>query len=141
MATDSQDTRKAKAAAAKAAATARGNALREKAAQSGAGKGISGFIEFIRSQGVVGLAIGFIIGTQAKALVDQMSNSFVNPLLGLIVGSGDGLTSQVFSLTFGEKTATFSWGAFVYALINFFIIAAIIYFTFRLLRLDKLDKK
>lgn len=138
---DSEETKKAKAAAAKAAATARGRALREKAAATRTGKGLQGFVDFIRSQGVVGLAIGFVIGTQAKALVDQMSNSFVNPLLGLIVGSGDGLTSKTFDLTLSDKTATFTWGAFVYSLINFLIIAAIIYFTFRILRLDKLDKK
>jgi len=100
-----------------------------------------GFVEFIRSQGVVGLAIGFIIGTQAKVLVDQLSSSFVNPLLGLLIGSGDNLSSAKFSLTLGDNTADFGWGAFVYALINFIIIAAIIYFTFKWLHLDKLDKK
>ncbi len=99
-----------------------------------------GFLEFVRTQGVVGLAIGFTIGAQAKVLVDQLTLSFVNPILGLIVGSGDGLSSKVFHLTFNGQTATFAWGAFVYSLINFFVIAAIIYFTFRWLKLDKLDK-
>lgn len=102
---------------------------------------LHGFAEFVRTQGVVGLAIGFVIGTQAKALVDQMSSSFINPLLGLIVGNGEGLTNQSFSLTFAGSTAVFKYGAFLYALINFVIIAAIIYFTFKWLRLDKLDKK
>jgi large conductance mechanosensitive channel len=138
--TDSAETKKAKAAAAKAAATARGNALREKAAKTGAGKGLAGFIEFFRKQGVVGLAIGFVVGTQARMLVDQFNSSFVNPILGLVVGTGDGLTAQTFDLTVGGKTATFTWGAFVYSLINFFTVALIIYFVFRLLRLDKLDK-
>ncbi len=101
----------------------------------------TGFVEFIRTQGVVGLAIGFIIGTQAKVLVDQFSSSFVNPLLGLLLGSGESLTGQQFSLTIGNDTAVFSWGQFVFVLINFIITAAIIYFTFRWLRLDKLDKK
>ena len=101
----------------------------------------SGFVEFMRTQGVVGLAIGFIIGTQAKVLVDQFNVSFINPLLGLVIGSGDNLTSQHFSLTLGKNTAVFNWGQFVFVLINFMITAAIIYFTFKWLRLDKLDKK
>lgn len=101
----------------------------------------SGFVEFMRTQGVVGLAIGFIIGTQAKVLVDQLNASFINPLLGLVIGSGDNLTAQNFSLTLGKNTAVFNWGQFVFVLINFMITAAIIYFTFKWLRLDKLDKK
>jgi len=101
----------------------------------------SGFVEFLRTQGVVGLAIGFIIGTQAKVLVDQLNASFINPLLGLMLGSGNNLTAEKFSLTVGNNTAIFSWGAFVFVLINFVITAAIVYFAFRWLRLDKLDKK
>lgn len=138
---DSEETRKAKAAAAKAAATARGRALRDKAAKTGAGKGLAGFVEFFREQGIVGLAIGFIVGAQARILVDQFTNSFVNPLLGLVVGTGDGLSNQVFSLTFGDKTAEFAWGAFVYSFIQFLTVIAIIYVFFRVFRLDKLDKK
>jgi large conductance mechanosensitive channel len=100
-----------------------------------------GFAEFLRTQGVVGLAIGFIIGTQAKVLVDQLSASFINPLLGLMIGGGENLTAEKFALTVGDNTAVFTWGQFVFVLINFIITAAIIYFTFKWLRLDKLDKK
>ena len=100
-----------------------------------------GFLDFIRTQGVVGLAIGFIIGTQAKVLVDQLSASFVNPLLGLMLGSSNNLSGLSFSLSFGGQTAVFAWGQFVFVLINFVITAAIIYFGFKWLRLDKLDKK
>jgi len=100
-----------------------------------------GFVEFLRTQGVVGLAIGFILGTQAKVLVDQFSASFINPILGLMIGGGENLTSQQFSMTIAGNTAVFKWGAFVFVLINFLITAAIIYFVFRWLRLDKLEKK
>lgn len=104
-------------------------------------KNVDGFVDFIRSQGVVGIAIGFILGTQARILVDQFSASFVNPVLGLIVGSSDGLSSKNVYFTVNGETATFAWGAFLYSLINFVIVAAIVYFTFRWLRLDRLDKK
>lgn len=100
-----------------------------------------GFVEFLRTQGVVGLAIGFIIGTQAKVLVDSLNASFINPLLGLMLGSGTNLSAQKFSLTVGSNTAVFTWGQFVFVLINFIITAAIIYFSYKWLRLDKLEKK
>lgn len=100
-----------------------------------------GFVEFLRTQGVVGLAIGFIIGTQAKVLVDQLNVSFINPLIGLMLGSGTNLTGQKFTVTIGGDTAVFAWGQFVFVLINFVITAAIVYFAFKWLRLDKLDKK
>lgn len=101
----------------------------------------SGFIEFIRTQGVVGLAIGFIMGTQAKQLVDQMSRSFVDPMLGLLIGGSKSLSEKTFYVQINSRSGTFAWGAFVYAVINFLIIAALIYFTFMWLKLDKLDKK
>lgn len=100
-----------------------------------------GFVEFLRTQGVVGLAIGFILGTQAKVLVDQFSASFINPILGLMIGGGENLTAQKFSMTINGNTAVFAWGQFVFVMINFVITAAIIYFAFKWLRLDKLDKK
>lgn len=101
---------------------------------------VHGFVEFIRTQGVVGLAIGFVIGVQAKALIDQFSNSFINPFLGLILG-GNTLANQKIYIQINSRGADFLWGAFAMVLINFLIIAAVIYFTFKWLRLDKLDKK
>lgn len=102
---------------------------------------LEGFVEFIRKQGVVGLAIGFIMGIQAKALVDQFSSSFINPLLGLLFNSSQPLSDKTVYVQISTRSATFGWGAFAYAVINFIVIAAVIYFTFKWLRLDKLDKK
>lgn len=122
----------AKAAAAKAAASARKRATKTTE---------SGFLVFIREQGVVGLAIGLVIGTQVKMVVDQLISSFINPLIGLILpGEGD-LSQKKFTLTVGDKTAIFEWGQFVYVLISFIAVAAIIYYIIHGLKLDKIDKK
>ncbi len=104
-------------------------------------KEVQGFADFMREQGVVGLAIGLVIGTQVKTLVDQLLKSFVDPLIGLFMGAGQGLSGKVFTLSLNGKQAVFGWGAFAYTLMDFVIIAAIIYFTFKWLGLDKLDKK
>ena len=102
---------------------------------------VSGFVDFIRTQGVIGLAIGLVIGTQVKSLVDQFLRSFVDPLLGLFIGGGQGLGAKTLYIQVGSRSALFGWGAFLYALIDFITIAAVIFFTFKWLRLDKLDKK
>jgi large conductance mechanosensitive channel len=102
---------------------------------------LEGFIEFIRKQGIVGLAIGFVMGLQAKAMVDQFTASFINPLLGLLFNSSQPLSDKTVYIQINSRSATFGWGAFVYSIINFLIIAGVIYYTFKWLRLDKLDKK
>lgn len=101
---------------------------------------VVGFGDFIRSQGIVALAIGFVVGTQAKQLVDSLTSSFINPIIGLILPGSGTLAGRVFVLNAFGKTTEFRWGGFVYSLINFVVIAAVIYFLFKLLRLDKLDK-
>jgi large conductance mechanosensitive channel len=137
---DSPATRKAKSAAAKAASTARERATRRVAATREK-RPLGGFMDFVREQGVIGLAIGLALGTQVKSLVDQIVASFINPLVGLVLpGQGD-LTKKTFALTVGEKTATFTYGAFLNMLISFIAVAAVIYFVVKGLNLDKIDKK
>lgn len=101
----------------------------------------SGFTTFVREQGVVGLAIGFVLGVQVKALVDQVVASFVNPMLGLVLPGKGSLAEKTFSLTMRGQTQNFGWGAFVFQLITFLMVAFIIYFVFKGLKLDRLDKK
>jgi large conductance mechanosensitive channel len=104
-------------------------------------KQVRGFVDFLREQSVVGLAIGLVLGTQAKVLVDQIVASFFNPLIGLLLPGEGALNQKEFTLTIGGKTAVFGWGAFVTSLITFIIVAAVVYYVFKGLRLDKLDKK
>lgn len=102
---------------------------------------LDGFMDFIRTQGVVGLAIGIVIGTQVKALTDQLVASFINPIVGLVLpGSGD-LAQKTFVLTIGQKQAIFHYGAFIAVLISFITVAAVVYYIIKGLKLDKLDKK
>jgi large conductance mechanosensitive channel len=100
-----------------------------------------GFIDFLREQSVVGLAIGLVLGTQAKALVDQLITSFINPLTGLLLPGDGTLKQKVVTMTFNGKTAQFGYGAFLSSLLTFLIVAAVVYYVFKGLGLDKLDKK
>lgn len=117
--------------------------LRARQARQGSlvGKQVQGFVEFLREQSVVGLAIGLVLGTQAKALVDQLVLSFLNPLTGLLLPGEGTLKQKTFDVVFRGKSAVFGWGAFVSSLLTFVLVAAIVYYVFKGLHLDKLDKK
>lgn len=97
---------------------------------------MQGFIDFIREKGVVGLAIGFMMGGSVSKLVASLVQDLINPLVGLALGKV-GLAEATWTV----GTAELKWGHFISTIVDFVIIAAIIYFGFRLLRLDRLDKK
>ena len=137
----------AKAASAATKSTKRLKKLEDKAEKLkrldrvGVSRRVRGFVEFLREQSVVGLAIGLVLGTQAKALVDQLIASFINPLVGLLLPGQGTLDKKEFLVHLNGKTAAFRWGAFAIAVLTFVIVAAVVYFTFKGLRLDRLDKK
>lgn len=95
------------------------------------------FINFIREQGVVGLAIGFILGGAVTKVVTSLVEDIINPIIGLIGGGTEGLADMM--ITVGD--AQIKYGQFLGVLINFFIIAAVVFYLFKGLGLDKMDKK
>ena len=95
---------------------------------------MKGFIEFVRKQGVVGLAIGFIIGVATAAVVTSLTTDLINPIIGAIVGS-----ANLDTLTFTIGDATFNYGHFISVLIDFLIILLVVYLGFKILRLERLD--
>lgn len=97
---------------------------------------LGNFVIFIREQGVIGLAIGFLLGGAVSKTVSSLVENVVNPIVGLLLGKVD-LSDK--SVTIGE--ATLNYGAFISSIIDFIIIAAVIYFIIKGLGIDKLDKK
>jgi len=98
---------------------------------------MKGFIEFIREQGVMGLAVGFILGGAVSKVVSSLVTDLINPLVGLALGAVGDFNKAYFSI----GTAKILWGSFVSTMIDFLIIALVVYFGVKLLKLDKLDKK
>jgi large conductance mechanosensitive channel len=98
---------------------------------------LGGFVNFLRERGVVGVAVGFIIGLQAQTLMKQMVESFVTPLLDFWF---NGLAKKQITLQAGGKPVYLSWGEFLYSLITFLFVVLFVYLIVKLLRLDKLDK-
>jgi large conductance mechanosensitive channel len=118
---------------------------RQKAAKVGrvagqrARSGLSGFVAFIREQGVVGLAVGLAIGLQATEFTRAIVNSMITPIIDIIVGAND-LTDLSWTLNIGERSGTFEYGLFIDALLKFLAVAFVIYFVVKGLKLDRLDK-
>lgn len=105
--------------------------------------GVKGFVEFIRTQGVIGLAVGLVLGTAVSILVKSLVDNVVMPPIGLLLGSADGLKGL--SWTIGSNNegdpAVIQYGVFLNDLINFIIIALVVYLVFNMLGLTKFDKK
>jgi len=83
---------------------------------------LSEFKDFIAKGNVMDMAVGIIIGAAFTAIVGSLVADMINPLIGLFMGGIDfsGLSASV-----GE--ATFTYGNFIMAIINFLIIAFVVF--------------
>ena len=98
---------------------------------------LTGFFNFIRERGIITLAIGFIIGGAVTKLVTSFVNDIINPLLGIVLGYTGGLTK----ITIYFFSAQVKVGSFISSLIDFIIIALVVYFGAKGLGIEKLDSK
>ena len=98
---------------------------------------MKGFLEFVREQGVVGLAVGFILGGSVSKVVTSVVTDLINPLIGLALGSTKGLQAAYVNF-FGAKIL---YGHFLSVLLDFVVIAAVVYFGIKSFGLDRIDKK
>lgn len=98
---------------------------------------MKGFINFVREQGIVGLAVGFILGGAVSKVVSALVTDIINPLLGLLMGSVGGLKEASINL----GSAKILYGDLIGVIVDFIIIALVVYFGVKFLKLDKLDKK
>jgi len=111
---------------------------------AGAGKTqLKDFVNFIRTQGVVGLAVGLVLGGAVSVLVKSLIDNVVMPPLGLLLGSTEGLKGLGWTVgaTADGKGAVLHYGVFLNDFINFIVIALVIYLIIHLMGFDKIDKK
>lgn len=100
----------------------------------------SGFVDFIREQGIIGLAVGLAVGAAAGDTVKKLVEGFINPIVQFLVGSKT-LTDAVWTVEIWGRRADFAWGAFVSSLITLVATALVVYVIIHMLKLDRLDKK
>ncbi|HBB20305.1 MAG: large conductance mechanosensitive channel protein MscL [Ruminococcus sp.] len=88
------------------------------------------FKAFALKGNVMDMAIGVIIGAAFGAIVTALTDSFINPLIAVITGGAkkdENGVMQVVGGTFTIRGVEFSYGAFISAVINFLIIALILF--------------
>ena len=98
-------------------------------------KQLQGFVDFIKSKGVLSLAIGFVMGGAVTKLTTSFVNDIINPFIGLLIGRAGDLKDNYIPI----GNAKIMWGNFVNALLDFLIIALVIYLSLQVLGLDKKD--
>ena len=88
---------------------------------------INEFKEFINRGNVVDMAVGIMIGAAFKAIVDALVNNIISPLIGLIFKKD----FSELAITVGD--ASIQYGAFIMAILNFFIIALVLFSVIKLM--------
>lgn len=98
---------------------------------------IKEFKEFIARGNVMDLAVGVIIGGAFSAIVTSLVNNIFTPILGLILG---GLDFSNLAITVGD--AKIMYGAFIQSVIDFLIVAIVIFIVIKAInKVSKLKKK
>ncbi len=98
---------------------------------------LSEFKEFLKEYKVLALAIAFIMGAAVNTLVQSLVNNIVMPLITPFVPQGG--WDQA-TLTLGA--IVIKWGSFLSSVINFIVIAFVIFLMAKLmLKEDKVTKK
>ena len=97
------------------------------------------FINFIREKGVLGLAVGIIMGGAVTKLVTSIVENIINPLVGVVTGAAGNLNALMYTVPL--TGITFKYGAFVSSLIDFIAVLFVVYFVFVKSPINKIDKK
>ena len=83
------------------------------------------FIDFIGKAGVIGLAVGFIMGTYIGKVVSALVGDVIMPIPGAFVGGGD-WRKAIFPLPIGNGM-NFAVGDFVGVIVDFLIVSVVIF--------------
>jgi large conductance mechanosensitive channel len=87
---------------------------------------IQEFKDFIAKGNVMDMAVCIIIGAAFTAIVTSLVDDLINPIISLFMGGID-FSGMGFKLGDGADAAVFAYGNFIMALINFLIIAWVVF--------------
>ena len=92
------------------------------------------FRKFIAKGNVIDLAVAVILGAAFTAIVTSLTNDIIMPLIGVLLGGADFTTMAI---QVGD--ATVAYGLFIQAIINFVLIALVLFFMVR--GINKMQEK
>ena len=85
---------------------------------------IDGFKNFIMRGNVIELAVAFVIGAAFTNVVTALVDNLITPLIAAVFGAPSLFNAMQFTM----NSAVFSIGAVLAAIINFLLVAAVVYF-------------
>lgn len=91
---------------------------------------IKEFKEFIASGNVMAMAVGIIIGGAFTLIVTSLVADIINPIISLFTGGID-FSSLKIMLGTGQNAASVNYGNFIMTVINFLIIAFVVFMMVR----------
>ena len=97
------------------------------------------FKEFIMRGNVIDLAVGVIIGGAFAKIVDALTSCFIQPLLNLIGGAEVKGSIVLARDAAGNVTSAINYGEFITAIINFLIVAFVLFIMIKIV--NAADKK
>jgi len=91
---------------------------------------LSQFGKFLKTFGIVGLALALVIGQASSNLVTSLVNDIINPFIGLFLPAGnlDNITIKI--TNFFGTVSVFNIGHLLSGIINFAIMAFIIFLAY-----------
>jgi large conductance mechanosensitive channel len=98
---------------------------------------IKGFKDFLMRGNVIDLAVAVVIGAAFTAIVTAFTTNLIHPIIAVF--GGNNVEGLAVKLGDNDKTIV-DFGAIITAVINFLIVAAIVYFIF-VLPMNKLKER
>ena len=115
---------------------------------------VAEFKKFIMRGNIVDMAVGVIVGSSFTAIVNALSNNILKPLINYLLALIFGANSLSEVYTFLgtpvrdeagaiilEESIYIDWGAFINAIINFFLIAFVLFFIVKIVNTVREGKK
>ena len=96
------------------------------------------FFDFLKTFGIIGLAIAFVLGQAASRLVTALVNDIIDPLIGLFLPAGSLETMSVKVTNLTGSITEFKYGDLISNIIDFLIIALIVFLAYKQLSKYKL---
>ncbi|MBU0461506.1 MAG: MscL family protein [Nanoarchaeota archaeon] len=90
------------------------------------------FKAFLKEYRVIGLAVAFVMGAALTTLVQSLVNNVIMPLITPFIPDGAWQTA-----TFKIGPVVIGWGAFTSALLNFLILALVVFLIVKKLLKDE----
>jgi large conductance mechanosensitive channel len=102
---------------------------------------LKGFKDFLMRGNVIDLAVAVVIGTAFTAIVTSITEHLIQPLVAAIGGTN--VTGLAWTIVAGNDKSTIDFAAIITAILNFMIIAAVVYFmlVFPLKKLQERRKR